>query len=77
MLNTKDQSKPAKQRRREKQTKVNVRQLKVQYHHCTFSSYEQVPRILLQGKWLQKAGFTIADEVSVTVLENLLVIGKM
>jgi len=75
MPNTKSQSKPAK-RSREKEIKAKMRQLKVQYHF-TFSSYEQVPRILLQGKWLQQAGFSIADEVSVTVLDNLLVIGKI
>jgi len=75
MPNVKSQPKPA-QPRGEKLSSVKLRQLKVQYH-CTLSNFEQVPRILLQGKWLEKAGFSIADEVSVTVLDNLLVIGNL
>lgn len=75
MLSKKSQSKPT-QRCREKQSKVNVRQLKVQYHF-TFSHNEQVPKILLQGKWLEKAGFSVSDEVTVTILDNVLVIGKI
>lgn len=75
MLSKKSQSKPAKQSR-EKQSKAKVRELKVHYH-CSFTCKEPIPRILLQGKWLKKAGFSVSDEISVTVLDNLLVIGKM
>ena len=40
------------------------------------TTYTDVPAILLSGKWLESAGFSIADHVSVTVDNGKLVIMK-
>lgn len=40
------------------------------------TTYTDVPAILLSGKWLQAAGFSIADHVSVSVDDGMLVITK-
>ena len=39
-----------------------ARKLKVYY---SSSNYEEVPTIILKGKWLEKAGFNIGDYVEV------------
>ena len=38
--------------------------------------YSEVPVIMLSGKWLESAGFSIADHVNVSVEEGRLVITK-
>ena len=41
------------------------------------TNYTEVPSIVLAGKWLEEAGFSIADHVSVSVEDGKLVISKL
>lgn len=38
--------------------------------------YSEVPTIMLSGKWLESAGFSISDTINVEVMENKLIITK-
>lgn len=40
------------------------------------TKYSEVPAILLSGKWLEAAGFSIADRIKVSVENGKLVITK-
>lgn len=55
---------------------TKMRNLRV-YDHCSPRKYSQgcfVPYIRLRGKWLEKAGFEIGDNIRITVTENGLLI---
>lgn len=69
---------PAKERKRRKREEftVSVRPLKVQYHCGTYSCIQQ-SKILLQGMWLEAAGFSVGDEINVTVMDKRLVIERV
>ncbi len=47
----------------------NVRRLTIYNHY-------NVPRIMIQGKWLAKAGFKAKDKIKVVVSGNTIVITK-
>jgi hypothetical protein len=34
------------------------------------------PKLTLSGKWMQKAGFEVGEEVTISVSKNLLIISK-
>lgn len=38
--------------------------------------YKDTPTIILKGKWLEKAGFNIGDEIVITVAEGKATIEK-
>ena len=58
------------------------RKLKVYYstqsrttsYHKT--EYKDVPMIMLKGDWLKECGFDIADQITITVNDNQLIISK-
>jgi len=50
-----------------------VRNMKVQYY-CTDRRKNAVPKILLQGKWLREAGFSINDPICIIVKDKCLLI---
>jgi hypothetical protein len=39
--------------------------------------YISIPKILLQGKWLEKSGFLIGEMVKVTITDNCITILKL
>ena len=40
------------------------------------TKYSEVPAILLSGKWLEAAGFSISDHIKVSVDDGKLIITK-
>lgn len=55
--------------------KQKIRKLKV-YSGSQGKNYKQVPRIILQGEWLQNIGFNISDNVTVTMEEGKIIVEK-
>jgi len=54
---------------------TGVRNLKIQPKtRCNKYSQKDVPEIKLCGDWLQKLGFEYGDRVTVTTMQNLLII---
>ncbi|MDR2920146.1 MAG: type I toxin-antitoxin system SymE family toxin [Tannerella sp.] len=52
-----------------------VRYLKLQpFFRQTTYSYKTVPELRLRGNWLEQAGFSLDNYVSVTVMDGLLII---
>ena len=41
------------------------------------TNYAPIPKIILQGKWLDNIGFSIGEKVSVSFEENKIVIEKV
>lgn len=39
-------------------------------------NYMPIPKILLQGKWLDKLGYSIGDQITVTCSEDQITITK-
>lgn len=35
------------------------------------------PKLIIQGDWMQKAGFEIGEKVNITIAENKLIITKV
>ncbi len=54
----------------------NSRRLKV-YGQSNGYNYQDVPTIVLKGKWLEAAGFKIQDQVQVIVEQDRMVIKKV
>ncbi|MDI9870576.1 SymE family type I addiction module toxin [Flectobacillus roseus] len=55
----------------------NRRKVKVsrKYNYSNSSSYPTIaPKIVLAGKWLQQAGFSSGQNLSIEVFEKMLVI---
>lgn len=51
------------------------RRLKV-YGQSNGYNYQDVPTIVLKGKWLEAAGFDIDDQIEVSVEQNKILIMK-
>ncbi len=54
----------------------NNRRLKV-YGQSNGYNYQDVPTIILKGKWLEVAGFDIGDNFTLEVLDKELIIKKI
>lgn len=39
-------------------------------------NYVEVPKIVLQGKWLQDLGFSVGDQLTVTCSEDMITIKR-
>lgn len=57
----------------------NLRKLTVSssYHKVRWKKPTFKPKLTISGDWVQKAGFTIGDKVTVSVSENCLIIQKI
>lgn len=53
----------------------NSRRLKV-YGQSNGYNYQDVPTIVLKGKWLEAAGFDIGSEIQVSLSEGRIVITR-
>lgn len=51
---------------------MKAKTLKV--YHGSGRNYTSIPQIILQGKWLDKLGFSIGDKITVTCNDNKLTI---
>lgn len=51
---------------------MKTKTLKV--YHGSGWNYTSIPQIILQGKWLDKLGFSIGDKITVTCNDNKLTI---
>ena len=54
----------------------NNRRLKV-YGQSNGYNYQDVPTIVLKGKWLEAAGFDIGDNFTLEVMDKELIIKKI
>lgn len=59
-------------------TFFKIRQLKISslYANPRWSKSHFKPKLILSGDWLQKAGFEIGENVTISVSQNLLIIQK-
>ena len=53
-------------------TGKRTRRLRV--NHVLGSERDDVPRVLLQGRWLRELGFACGDPIKITVANNMLFI---
>jgi hypothetical protein len=60
-------------------TSFNIRKLKIssQYVRSVFKKPIHKPKITITGDWLQKAGFEIGENITISVSNNLLIIQKL
>ena len=55
---------------------IKNRRLKV-YGQSNGYNYQDVPTIVLKGKWLEKAGFSIEDQIQVIVEYGKILVQKV
>ena len=57
----------------------NLRKLKISslYAKALWKKPTHKPKLILSGDWLQKAGFEIGENVTITVNKNQLIITKI
>ncbi len=60
-------------------TFFKIRKLKISsfYTKPLWSKRKIKPKLILSGDWLQKAGFEIGENVTISVSQNLLIIQKI
>ena len=60
-------------------TFFNIRKLKIssQYAKALWKKPTHKPKLILSGDWMQKAGFEIGENVTITVNKNQLIITKI
>lgn len=60
-------------------TFFNLRKLKISSQYCKalWKKPTHKPKLILSGDWLQKAGFEIGENVTVSVSKNLLIIQRV
>lgn len=60
-------------------TSFKIRKLKISssYHKPRWKRPTFKPKLTISGDWVEKAGFNIGDNVTVSVSENLLIIQKL
>ena len=52
---------------------IKNRRLKV-YGQSNGYNYQDVPTIVLKGKWLEAAGFSIGENINITIEKSALII---
>lgn len=57
----------------------NLRKLKISSQYCKalWKKPTHKPKLILSGDWMQKAGFEIGENVTITVNKNQLIITKI
>ena len=55
---------------------ANMKERNMTVYRGSTKDYEPVPKITIQGKWLDELGFCIGDKLTVTCKEGELVIVK-
>jgi toxic protein SymE len=60
-------------------TYFNIRKLKISSQFCKaiWKKPTHKPKLILSGDWMQKAGFEIGENVTITVNKNQLIITKI
>ncbi len=53
---------------------MKVRKLTV--YEGVGKNYVSIPKIILQGQWLQRLGFSVGDKVNITFQQDQLIITK-
>jgi toxic protein SymE len=58
---------------------AKIRKLKISssYHKALWKKATFKPKLTISGDWMQRAGFEIGDNVTVSVSDNLLIIQKL
>lgn len=60
-------------------TFFSIRKLKISSQYCKalWKKPTHKPKLILSGDWMQKAGFEIGENVTITVNKNQLIITKI